>query len=67
MNAGADLIDDSPEDKEPDKTIKGKPRSSGSDDVCEHKYIGTDTAGVVECLYCGKVRDLKNEGYDDRK
>ena len=28
-------------------------------EICEHKYIGTDEAGVVECLYCGDVKDLK--------
>jgi hypothetical protein len=26
---------------------------------CKHKYIGTEECGVVKCIYCGYVKDLK--------
>ncbi len=46
-------------DSKPNVNMKFRPACSGKKG-CDHKWIGSDVAGIVNCLYCGLSKDLRS-------
>ena len=41
------------------------PKEGTSKDVCEHKWMGSSTAGIVTCLFCNQSKDLREDTSKD--